>query len=899
MQNVQNAAEIQQRVINLVELYRTKVGKESQIAKDAKEDYEFWEKGNEEMAMEAFNAGESFFGGEMHGEGPQTEVWIKHLKVNEQLLGHFYAEVAGGNAEKETLDQLLPDVYDETIFTDEEESFLKNHFREMVNYIIQTPCNDSLKWVYRRDINDAFTIPNEVLELIKSRVDLPVGSTVYYYYTLFAQLANLFDGCKYYCDTMFYAWTKVAIYANNIDAEDNANPSSYDAIISYLPKGDDDSKAIARLCEAYRILPAGGKLVLICSPKVLVDEGNTSKGMTLPSPLKRKKAYTTNDILEEVNASADSNAKFRQMLVEGNAIKEIIQLPQVMSTNASVDTYCLLIAEKGRTENDVLLVDARTASNDFDKKHYRLSFDNAKFNAIMYNGGVDPNTGLRKTVTVSADCLSPELLVPQVYTIERPSEAELPVPLSTLCTLETTSVRDVQYDLPEDTPWISMSDLTPLFTGDMDMSTIKKANCPNNPTFVEGSKDYAFSKEGKFVDSIWVQMNTKKGHHVLEYRQCTFIDGNSDAVLYERSVEHGVRVAIVQSTGNPYAVSKSIIVFRPKDGIDAKTLAALLRLPIVYRQLIAYEQYGIEFHLDDILVPTDKRVIGDELYRMKKEEGVTNELGDKVQAMKTEYINEVRMRKHDMRPHLRQLASSERLMLHYINNISNMDDLKKNLKKQLEHSQSALANLSAIVEHLSDEEKFGESEMLNIDEILSDIEVNHDEGEGFVIEYDCDNDSFRNSGIKSLNIAEQWEKAREQGLDMAKFIKNKAKEKLPLFINIATVDFQRLVTNIIENARRHGFIDKARQDYYIGIELSYNSERGMYQIDFSNNGNPLPEGMTKSRYGIRGEKAGLTAGSGSGGYIVKSIVNNYGGDYDIFCKDGITTARILLPIATI
>ena len=43
MQNVQNAAEIQQRVINLVELYRTKVGKESQIAKDAKADCEYWD----------------------------------------------------------------------------------------------------------------------------------------------------------------------------------------------------------------------------------------------------------------------------------------------------------------------------------------------------------------------------------------------------------------------------------------------------------------------------------------------------------------------------------------------------------------------------------------------------------------------------------------------------------------------------------------------------------------------------------------------------------------------------------------------------------------------------------------------------------------------------------------
>ena len=34
MQNVQNTADIQQRVINLVELYRTKVGKESLAAKD-------------------------------------------------------------------------------------------------------------------------------------------------------------------------------------------------------------------------------------------------------------------------------------------------------------------------------------------------------------------------------------------------------------------------------------------------------------------------------------------------------------------------------------------------------------------------------------------------------------------------------------------------------------------------------------------------------------------------------------------------------------------------------------------------------------------------------------------------------------------------------------------------
>lgn len=52
MQNVQNAAEIRQRVINLVELYRIKVGKESQIAKDAKADYDYWEQESIDMMVE-------------------------------------------------------------------------------------------------------------------------------------------------------------------------------------------------------------------------------------------------------------------------------------------------------------------------------------------------------------------------------------------------------------------------------------------------------------------------------------------------------------------------------------------------------------------------------------------------------------------------------------------------------------------------------------------------------------------------------------------------------------------------------------------------------------------------------------------------------------------------------
>lgn len=869
MQNVQNTAEIQQRVMNLVELYRTKVGKESQIAKDAKDDFDFWENENEKMAMKAFDAGE-FFIGSMHGEGPHTEIWIKHLSVNEQLLGHFYAEVAGENAEKVVLDQLLPDVYDKTVFTEEEENYLKLHFKEMVNYIILTPCDDSLKWVQRHDGKDAFTIPSEVLELISSRVEMAPGSKVYYPNTAFAQLANLFEASTFYVTTMFYAWTRVAIYANSVDAEildDNSMPQSCDAIVSYLPTISEDSETIKHICEAYNNLISGGKLILLCPSGVLAE-----------------------DTIE--------CAAFRRLLVEDRAIKEIIQLPQVMSNNSSSSTFCLLIAEKGRADSEVTLIDARTASIDIDTEHYMLSFDMAKFFAILENDGKDPNTGLRKVVKVSTENLSQHLLVPEVYTIERPSETEHPVPLSSLCSLESVLVRDVQFDLPEGTPWITMSDLTPLFTGDLKMSDVRKADCPNNPPFVEGSKDYAFGKDGKFVDTIWAQMNTKKGHRVLDYRLSTFLDGNSDVVLYERSVVHGVRVAVVRAMGKPYVVSQGILVFCQKNGFDVNSLAALLRLPIVYRQLLAYQEYGIEKHLDDVLVPTDKCVIRDELSRMKKEESVTNELGDKVQAMKTEYINEVRMRKHDMGPHMKQLNSSKNLMQYYVDNMNTIDDVQEHLNHQLVRFNNALRHLSDLIRNLSDEEKFGEAERFSITEYFEKmVSESIDSGEN--IAYNIEADVIEKYLIKKLYDYSNHMKASAEKKD-DDFMKDEY--SFPLhwtYVNMSQLDLDRMVQNIIENAHKHGFTDSTRDDYMIWINLSVDEKRDMYIIDFMNNGTPLPEGMTKARYGIKGEKAGLTSGTGSGGYIVKSIVTHYGGDYDVLCKDGITIIRIFLPIATV
>ena len=95
MQNVQNAAEIQQRVINLVELYRTKVGKESLAAKNLAEEYKHQYDNEIDFAMSLHEQG--IEGYVLDIDIPKDAV--DSIRANEQLLGHFYKNVAGDKAD--------------------------------------------------------------------------------------------------------------------------------------------------------------------------------------------------------------------------------------------------------------------------------------------------------------------------------------------------------------------------------------------------------------------------------------------------------------------------------------------------------------------------------------------------------------------------------------------------------------------------------------------------------------------------------------------------------------------------------------------------------------------------------------------------------------------------------
>ena len=1027
MQNAQNIAETQQRVINLVELYRTKVAGVGSDKYKAVCEYENVE---EQKLIEAQQKkGATSF---------STSVIIpdelaNQIKVNEQLLGHFYKLFEGENADASVINHLLANYYDDTILSSSDESFLVSHFKEMVNYIISTPCSplSMREW----DERDIWYIPEEVLNLVCNHIRIPENAIIYNPFVGFAQFATKLKNCSFICEDTFpafneqnkiedsksdiFAWTKLALVANKTDTRNDNGSLSFDAVLSYIPyipnvnSKEFESYTASIFINAYKRMKENGQM-----------------GIIIP-----------NDFLWKCDKRYPMK-EFWEVIIHKNSLSEIIQLPSVMSYNCH-HNYCLVVITR-KPNSLTSMIDARFASkeltndnviswNDYTnfnseeflkfvevgvsmraiaageevvlmakngKSNFIKALDINKLNAAEENGGKEAETGLRKIIKVEPSTLNVDLLVPQVYVVETPLSNEAPVPLSTLSTMVNTHVRDIKYNLPNETPWIREKNLSYTYQGELDLShpDVDKAECPNIPPHTD---DYVFDENGELDSELPWSQKTEIGNRVVDYRNCYYLDGKKDAVLFKFDTT-GPKLAIIRAAQKPLAVDNRIYIFVPNADVDVFRLYVLLSMPLVYRQIQAIRDFGIYGNLHNVLIPMDQRIVGDEEKKALLEGETYKNHEEKLQSIKTEYINEVRMRKHDMGQYIFELVNIEDLMRYYIENRETEQDFCSQIEGLLDNFRSSLGELSVLLENLSKEEEFGKSEAVNLDDMLSHLNNRH-KADGFKISYQIDESSVKKYNRQKYNDAmiaaaiedHEADMALEDAMIAAAIEDHEAdmaledamiaaaiedhdadmaledamieadieyydadmaledamieadiedhdadmtledamieaaiedhdadmtledammetatenyekaitvenvigRNKTIPSLYVSKIDLQRLISNIVDNARKHGFTDSNRKDYEMKVSLSINSESNMFQIDFKNNGNPLPEGMNKMRYGIKGEKAGKTAGTGIGGSYVKKFVEHYGGDYDVFMEGDWTVIRIVLPI---
>lgn len=258
-----------------------------------------------------------------------------------------------------------------------------------------------------------------------------------------------------------------------------------------------------------------------------------------------------------------------------------------------------------------------------------------------------------------------------------------------------------------------------------------------------------------------------------------------------------------------------------------------------------------------------KRIYEDAKLNATVEKARKEGLDKAIDSMKQEYMMEVRMRKHDMKPFLSQLDSQAKLISFYLDKIEGNDDVVSAIRQKLTGISNAVSELRLHLNRLTEEDIYGSPEVVNPLDILNEL-----------------TGTFSNYSV-ALEV--DTVALKEFQIDTPK-------------IFISKVDFSTLATTIIENAVTHAFIGKGK-DYKVLITLSYNANKDVFTIDFKNNGNPMPQGMDKFRYGLKGEKGAKSHGTGLGGYRVKSITRHYNGDYDVFCNriQSTTTIRVMFP----
>lgn len=386
---------------------------------------------------------------------------------------------------------------------------------------------------------------------------------------------------------------------------------------------------------------------------------------------------------------------------------------------------------------------------------------------------------------------------------------------------------------------------------------------PRLETSKDGVKGYVVKVSDLSDDWSHPYIHTEDLSEEYVHRAYSRLDRDAILVSSVRALKPSI---IKASEEYPVWINPNILAIIPSENIDAEYLC--MKLSEIEIQTIGE---GVPYISKTYLLR--QKVVYPELSIQKSmfAEGArtlalakAKELGlqEMIRQMKDDYINEVRARKHDMKTPMAQLRNSLTLIKELVGELP--ESFANRLDTYVTRQQKAMDVLSDIVTHIADEDRFANPEVVDIESVLKDFEIHTDK---YIIEYHRDETSLEEAGID-----------------------------IP-YLKIGRLDFIRLCQNIVSNAINRGFV-KDKVEYALHITLSV--DKDFFVIDFSNNGEPLPDGMDKIRYGTKGVKGSNSDGSGTGGYIVKSITQHYGGDFEIsssqFAGMDNTNVIVKLPI---
>ena len=526
--------------------------------------------------------------------------------------------------------------------------------------------------------------------------------------------------------------------------------------------------------------------------------------------------------------------QLRHDITESNLLDTIVLLPSNLFPKTSISTTLILL-KSNRPKN------APITFADFSSLYYEFNDETDGVKPILdieYIGEIIDNSNENFIRTVSTNEISNneyEWYVPKFIK----KQAEIPAGFARF------KIKDIlhEYDTTNDTPGFKNSILRESKMSSSPFDNYKPLKITELNKGFKDKTDYLYFMQSCFVidfdDYIRTYYYEQTGNDFFEtisvpnIYHCYHIDTNMIHVGYLRLILHNVYRELKQNHSSA----------------NIRDLISLLMNTEILLPLAIEEQESIY----------QQAKLNTAIEKARKEG-----LDEAIDSMKQEYMMEVRMRKHDMKPFLSQLDSQAKLISFYMDKIEGNKSIVTAIKQKLYGISNAVSELRLHLNRLTEEDIYGTPELINPLDILNDLTGDF---RNYSVEIEVDTIALNEAGIKEPQIY------------------------------ISRVDLSTLSTTIIENAVTHAFSEKGK-DFKVLISLTYDKEKSTYIIDFTNNGSPMPLGMDKFRYGLKGEKGAKSTGSGLGGYRVKSITRHFGGDYDVLCQnkiDNLTTIRLFFP----
>lgn len=101
-------------------------------------------------------------------------------------------------------------------------------------------------------------------------------------------------------------------------------------------------------------------------------------------------------------------------------------------------------------------------------------------------------------------------------------------------------------------------------------------------------------------------------------------------------------------------------------------------------------------------------------------------------------------------------------------------------------------------------------------------------------------------------------------------------QELPIYTRLDKTQMTTVLTNLIDNAKRHGF-EHSRKLYTIQFIIGLSADQQEVIIIYKNDGAPFPNNFSFEDFIGYGNYAGHTGHSGIGGYLIHQIIDNHNG----------------------